>query len=130
MKTRAAGAVVAVMAVCCVFAMQLSCTGPSESSITVLTPQGPVAKANDLAPRLDSLDGKKIAMWLSATEDHLYAGKGAELYDELIAMLENEYPGIEIVPYNQLPMKYAPLDEVVKAIVAAQPDGVVAGFGG
>ena len=78
----------------------------------------------------DTLEGKKVAMWLSATEDQLFAGKGAELYDVLEKLLKEKYPDIEIVSYRDLPMKFAPEDEVVTAILEAQPDAVVAGFGG
>lgn len=102
----------------------------SEYTLTVLNPQGPVKKDKDLAPRLDTLAGKKVAMWLSATEDQLYAGKGAELYDVLEKMLKDKYPDIEIVSYRDLPMKFAPEEEVVKAITDSKPDAVVAGFGG
>lgn len=102
----------------------------SEHTLTVLNPQGPVKKDKDLAPRLGTLEGKKVAMWLSATEDQLYAGKGAELYDVLEKMLKDKYSDIEIVSYRDLPMKFAPENEVVTAIVETQPDAVVAGFGG
>lgn len=102
----------------------------AEYTLTVLNPQGPVDKVKELAPRLETLKGKKVAMWLSATSDQLFAGKGTELYDLLEKMLEDAYPGIEIVRYTDLPMKYSPEAEVVEKIVAAQPDAVVAGFGG
>lgn len=102
----------------------------AEYTLTVLNPQGQVDKVKELAPRLETLKGKKIAMWLSATPDQLFAGKGSELYDLLEKMLEDAYPGIEIVRYTDLPMKYSPEAEVVEKIVAARPDGVIAGFGG
>lgn len=102
----------------------------TDYTLTVLNPQGPVEKGRDLAPRLDTLKGKKIAMWLSATPDQIYAGKGAELYDLLEELLQENYPDIEIVRYTDLPMKFMPENEVVEAIVATQPDAVVAGFGG
>jgi hypothetical protein len=102
----------------------------ADYSLTVLNPQGPVDRVKDLAPRLGTLQGKRIAMWLSATPDQLFAGKGTELFDQLEKMLRDAYPGIDIVPYKDLPMKYAPQNEVVEKIVAARPDGVVAGFGG
>jgi hypothetical protein len=130
MKKGVVQTAVTLMALSLVLVILPSCTGSSESSLTVLNPQGPVMKAKDLAPRLVSLEGKKIAMWLSATSDHLYAGKGAELYDELAGMLKSNYPGVEIVSYNELPMKFFPDGEVVDAIIATQPDGVVVGFGG
>ncbi|MBN2420115.1 MAG: hypothetical protein JXL81_12075 [Deltaproteobacteria bacterium] len=99
-------------------------------TITVLNPQGHVKKNKVLAPRLDTLEGKKIAMWLTATPDQLYAGKGAELYDILERMLKEKYSGIQIIRYADLPMKFMPENEVVDAIVKAGPDAVVAGFGG
>ena len=99
-------------------------------TLTVLNPQGPVKKDKDLAPRLETLEGKRIAMWLSATEDQLFAGKGGELYDVLGKMLKEKYPDMEIVPFRDLPMKFAPESDVVTAITEAEPDAVVAGFGG
>ena len=99
-------------------------------TLTVLNPQGPVKKNRDLAPRLGTLEGKKIALWLSATPDQLYAGRGAELYDVLAKMLKDRFARITIVPYTGLPMKFTPENEVVAAITAAKPDGVVAAFGG
>jgi ABC-type nitrate/sulfonate/bicarbonate transport system substrate-binding protein len=117
-------------------AMLLTSTNSSALStkatytLTVLSPQGSVKKGRDLAPRLDTLKGKKIAMWLSATPDQLYAGKGAELYFLLEEMLKEKYADIQIVTFADLPMKFMPENEVVEAIVATQPDAVVAGFGG
>jgi hypothetical protein len=99
-------------------------------SLTVLNPQGTVKKNRDLAPRLETLKGKKIAMWLSSTPGQLYAGKGDELYDALAKMLKEKFAGITIVPYTDLPMKFMPENEVVAAITAAKPDAVVAAFGG
>ena len=105
-------------------------TKQSSITLTVLNPQGPVKKNRDLAPRLGTLDGKKVALWLSATPDQLYAGKGAELYDVLAKMLKEKFADIKIVPYADLPMKFAPENEVVAAITATKPDAVVVAFGG
>ena len=105
-------------------------TVSSGYTLTVLNPQGHVKKDKVVSPRLDTLEGKKIAMWLTATPDQLYAGKGAELYDLLEKMLKEEYTDIQIVRYADLPMKFTPENEVVDAIVKTQPDAVVAGFGG
>jgi hypothetical protein len=102
----------------------------SKYTLTVLNPQGPVKKSRDLAPRLGTLEGKKVALWLSSTKDELYAGRGAELFDLLEKMLKEKFPGISVVPYTKLPMKFAPENEVVAAITAVRPDAVVAGFGG
>ena len=106
-------------------------TGTTEDyTLTVLNPQGSVKKDRVLAPRLDTLEGKKVAMWLSVTPDQIYAGRGAELYSLLEEMLRGKYADIQIVRFVDLPMKFMPVNEVVQAIVAAQPDAVVAGFGG
>ena len=102
----------------------------SEYTLTVLNPQGSVEKVRDLAPRLDTLEGKKVAMWLSASPDQFYAGKGLELYNLLEKMLKEKYADIQIVPFADLPMKFMPENEVVEAIVATQPDAIVVGFGG
>ena len=102
----------------------------SEYTLTVLNPQGHVKKDKVLSPRLDTLEGKKIAMWLTATPDQLYAGRGFELYDLLEKMLKEKYADIQVVSFTELPMKFMPEKEVVDAIVATQPDAVVAGFGG
>lgn len=99
-------------------------------TLTVINPQGPIKKIRDLAPRLKTLEGKKLAMWLSSTPDQLFAGKGTELYDLLAKMLQEEIPSINIISYRDLPMKFAPVPEVVAAIAAARPDAVIAGFGG
>ena len=110
-----------------VFAAQKAKTG---YTLTVLSPQGPVKKGRDLAPRLGTLNGKKIALWLSATADQRYAGRGAELYDGLSKMLKDKFPAIQIVPYADLPMKFEPEPEVVAAIAAKKPDAVIAALGG
>jgi hypothetical protein len=120
----------AVFTVPAVIAASAMPAAAADYSLTVLNPQGPVDRVKELAPRLGTLKGKRIAMWLSATPDQLFAGKGTELFDLLEKMLRNAYPGIDIVPYKDLPMKFAPENEVVEKIVAARPDGVVAGLGG
>jgi len=127
-------AVLLLISVCVALPAMLSApaapAAASDYTLTVLNPQGPVDKGLDLAPRLGTLKGKRIALWLSATPDQLFAGKGTELYDLLEKMLRDAYPGIQIVSYTELPMKFAPEKEVVDAIVASRPDGVVAAFGG
>ena len=104
--------------------------GKSSVALTVLNPQGAVKKSRELAPRLETLKGKKVAMWLSATRGQVFAGKGAELYDLLEKMLKEKFADIHIVPYMALPMKFAPENEVVAAIEKTKPDAVIAGFGG
>jgi hypothetical protein len=104
--------------------------GKSSVALTVLNPQGPIKKSRELAPRLETLKGKKVAMWLSATRGQVYAGKGAELYDLLEKMLKEKFADIHIVPYMALPMKFEPENEVIAAIEKTKPDAVIAAFGG
>ena len=130
MKRKATWIVVAMIVLPAILAAPKPPAMSSRYTLTVLNPQGPVKKSKDLAPRLVTLDGKKIAMWLSSTADQFYAGRGAELYEALAKMLKEKYPSVQIVPYTSLPMKFAPESEVIAAITAAKPDGVVAGFGG
>jgi hypothetical protein len=98
--------------------------------LTVLIPQGSAKVLKELAPRLDTLDGKKVALWLSATEDELYAGKGAEYFDKLGELLKAKFPKIEIISYDTMPRKYSPADEVMKGITDQNPDAVVIALGG
>jgi hypothetical protein len=140
MKKIVPGIIAALIAMPLMFEIHAAATSPvqakkaaagkSSVTLTVLNPQGPVKKNRELAPRLGTLKGKKIALWLSATRGQLYAGKGAELYDLLEKMLKEKYPDIRIVPYMALPMKFSPENEVVAAIEKTRPDGVVAAFGG
>ncbi len=131
MKSMVTGIIAALIFIPAIFsAPQKGPPASSKFTLTVLNPQGPVTKSRDLAPRLGTLEGKKIALWLSSTPDQLYAGKGAELFDSLTKMLKEKFAGIQLVPYSDLPMKFAPENEVVAAITAAKPDAVVAGFGG
>jgi len=130
MKRKATWIVVAMIVLPAILAAPKPPAMSSRYTLTVLNPQGPVKKSKDLAPRMGTLEGKKIAMWLSSTADQFYAGRGAELYDALAKMLKEKYPSVQIVPYTSLPMKFAPESEVIAAITAAKPDGVVAGFGG
>ena len=135
MKSRVtwiAAALLVVPAMLSIFASSpaLPAGTTQDYTLTVLNPQGSVKKDRVLAPRLDTLEGKKVAMWLSATPDQIYAGMGAELYVLLEDMLKKRYAGIRIVRFVNLPMKFMPENEVVKAIVATKPDAVVAGFGG
>lgn len=99
-------------------------------TLTVLNPQGPVTKKRELAPRLETLKGKRVAMWLSATRDQVYAGRGADLYDILEKMLKEKFADIQILSYTTLPMKFAPEKDVIAAIEKTKPDAVIAAFGG
>lgn len=99
-------------------------------TLTVMVPQGNVAVQKELAPRLSTLDGKKVALWLAATDDETYAGRGADYYDKLAELLKKQFPKIEIISYDKMPRKYSPADEVLKGIMDQKPDAVVVALGG
>ncbi len=98
------------------------------AELTVLNPSATVRVSHQLAPRLTTLNGKTIAMWLSGLE--VAVGRGDVAYEALAATLKTLYPEVNIIPYTELPIKYSPQDEVLNAILAKKPDGVIIGFGG
>lgn len=102
----------------------------SKVTLTVLNPQGTVPYGKDLAPRLKTLDGKKVALWLSASSEELYAGKGEVFYNRLSELLTKQFPKIEIIPPSKLPLKYSPAEDILKALKDNQAEAVVIALGG
>ncbi len=98
-------------------------------TLKVLSPQGTIDAVNEYAPRLKSLDGKTIALWL-ATPEGPKAGKGLVLYGKLSELLKKQFPNVKLIMPADLPKTYSPADEVIGKIKAVKPDGVVIGTGG
>lgn len=96
--------------------------------LAVLNPTSAVEVVGEYAPRLDNLNGKRVAMWLSGEGSDV--GYGEIVYDRLAEKLKAEYPDIVIIPYDELPITYSPKDETVEALLAAEPDAVIVGVGG
>jgi hypothetical protein len=95
----------------------------------VLWPRGEkTIEVTALAPRLDSLDGKKVCqLW-----DYLFRG------DEIFALLEEEmrarYPGIEFVSYEEFGSTHGEdetkiLEELPARLKALGVDAVISGMG-
>lgn len=103
-------------------------SGKNAVELTVLNPTGAVEVVGEYAPRLKDLNGKRVAFWL--------ASKAADvahdqiIYEKLAKKLKAAYPGVVIIPYTELPLKYSPQDEVVGALLAKKPDAVIIGVGG
>lgn len=96
--------------------------------LTVLNPTSAVEVVGKYAPRLDDLNGKRVAMWLASKS--LDAGYDQVVYEKLAEKLKAEYPDIVIIPYTELPLTYSPQDEVVEELLAAKPDALIIGVGG
>ena len=96
--------------------------------LTVLNPTSAVELVGKYAPRLDDLNGKRVALWLASMSDD--AGHDNLIYEKLAEKLKAEYPKVTIIPYEELPRKYSPQDEVVSDILATKPDAVIIGVGG
>ncbi len=98
------------------------------AKLTVYNPAGNIQVTKELAPRLATLNGKRIALWQSGIG--FGTGRGDVLYTELAKEIKARYPQATVIPYEQLPTKYSPEDEVLKALLDAKPDAVVVGAGG
>lgn len=96
---------------------------------SVVWPRGPkTAKLVELAPRLPSLEGKRIAfLW-----DYLFRG------DEIFPVLERElaarYPGVAFVPWSEFGTTHGEGEHEVLAglghrLAELEVDAVVSGMG-
>lgn len=97
--------------------------------LTVLNPLSAVEVVGEYAPRLEDLNGKRVALWLASMSDEDF-GQDNLIYDKLAEKLKADYPKVTIIPYEELPLKYSPQDEVVEDILATEPDAVIIGVGG
>src|SRR5512139_4331648 len=99
------------------------------SEYAVVWPKGPkTAKLVDLAPRVGSLEGKKVAiLW-----DYLFRG------DEIFPLLQEEltarYPGLTFVPWTEFGTTHGEGEHEVLAGLAQrfaelEVDAVVSGMG-
>lgn len=111
------------------FAVSAAPSGKNSVELTVLNPTSAVEMVGEYAPRLEDLNGKRVAFWLASMSDE-DAGYDNLIYDKLAEKLKADYPDVIIVPYAELPLKYSPQDEVVGDILATKPDAVIVGVGG
>jgi hypothetical protein len=107
---------------------------PAEPIYKIVSPMGETtATMMPMAPRLDTLDGKTVALvWNHAFKSDVTLPAIAEA-------LKKQYPGIKIIPYTSLPT--APLpditgaphpesDALMAALKRQHVDAVIAGNGG
>lgn len=110
------------------FAISSAPLGDDYAELTVLNPTSAVEVVGEYAPRLDDLNGKRVALWLASKS--VDVGYDQIVYEKLAEKLKAEYPDVVIIPYGELPLKYSPQDEVVEDLLAAKPDAVIIGVGG
>lgn len=104
-------------------------TPPDEPTYDAVWPKSPRGVSQRrLAPRLDSLEGKRIAfLW-----DHLF--RGDELFPVLERELTGRFDGLEVVGYEEFGNTHGPDEADVVAAVgerlkARHVDAVVSGMG-
>ena len=99
------------------------------SEYAVVWPRGPkTAKLVDLAPRLASLEGKKVAiLW-----DYLF--RGDEIFPIIERELSSRYPNMTFVPYQEFGTTHGEGEHEVIAAMAEKltelgVDAVISGMG-
>lgn len=104
-------------------------SSPSDPTYAVVWPRSPLGvRPARLAPRLDSLDGRRIGLlW-----DYMF--RGEELFPVLARELTARYPGVEFVGYDVFGNVHGPdeaqvVGEIPSVIAARGVDAVVAGVG-
>jgi len=97
-------------------------------SLTVLNPQGAVPVVNKLAPRLSTLDGKKVALYLMLPSTYEFQLAGVPFYNKMAEMLKKQFPTIELVMPDKL--DNAPEVKAADAITETKANAAILGIGG
>ena len=105
-----------------------------EEIMEVLSPEGlPLGATGAVSRPLDSLDGKTIG---EVYNNHF---KGELMFRTYRRLLEQKYPGIKIIPYDQFPIVYVGGDAASQKRIAREIaalakergcDAVITGNGG
>jgi hypothetical protein len=86
-----------------------------ENEIGVISPVGlPDAQKQAIAPRLDTLQGKTVA------EVYNHHFKGDQMFPIYRQLLQQRYPGVQVIPYTDLPASFVGGDAAYHRTVAKE----------
>ena len=98
-------------------------------SLTVLNPQGTIPVVNKFAPRLSTLDGKKVGLWLMLPSTYEFQPAGNAFFDEIAALMKKQFPNVTLVMPKEFSSN-APEVTSANVITATKVDAAVLGIGG
>ncbi len=95
-------------------------------TLEVLNPSGEIQIGHLNAPRLDTLEGKKICnIWMTG----MY--RGEQFFPILSDLLKKRFPTITVIPYTEFPVGYpTDLEELVRIVKEKGCDAVIGGPAG
>jgi hypothetical protein len=98
-------------------------------SLTVLNPQGTIPVVNKFAPRLSSLDGKTVGLWLMMPNTFEFQPAGKAFYARITELLTKQFPNVKLVQADKFDNS-PDATKVIPTIQAAKVDAAVLGIGG
>lgn len=93
-------------------------------TIKVLNPQGAVPATGKLAPRLSTLDGKRVVNYLLLPNTFEFQPAGKAFFASISEQLKKQFPKVTIVDVNSF--NETGLEDIQKE----KPDAVILGVGG
>ena len=98
-------------------------------TLTTMNPQGTIPVVNKFAPRLSTLDGKTVGLFLLLPSTFEFQPAGTAMYTDLAAALTKQFPNIKLV----MPDKFNNAPDatlVIPSVQAAKVDAMILGVGG
>jgi hypothetical protein len=87
----------------------------SGNEIGVISPVGrPGGQSNAIAPRLETLQGKTVG------EVYNHHFKGDQMFGLYRQLLRQRYPGVQVIPYTELPASFVGGDPAYHRTVAQE----------
>lgn len=103
---------------------------PQAASVTLktLNPQGNVPQVNKFAPRLSTLDGKTVALYLMMPSTYEFQPAGVAFYKRMTELLTKQFPNVKLIQPDKL--DNAPEVKAAEPIKTAKADAAILGIGG